>query len=94
MEHDDTTRAQAVQTEESQDSTTTALPPTKHEPHAHAKKRILAGVIALVLALITFLVWVQYGEGIKEWCTGEEGTCTVDLGDIPPDGVQFEAVDF
>ena len=74
----------------------TSKPETKHEPHMHAKRRILVGTIALLFAIIAFFTWVQYGEGIKEWCTGgDEGACTIDLEDVPAEGITFEQpVDF
>jgi len=51
---------------------------TKHEPHEHARPRILIGLGAIVLLLLVGLVWSRWGDAIKEKCVGEE-VCTVDV---------------
>jgi hypothetical protein len=47
-----------------QEEHATSTPDTKHEPHAHAKRRLLVGAITLLVALLAFFTWVQYGESI------------------------------
>jgi hypothetical protein len=63
---------------------------TKHEPHKHAKPRVLWGVAAVVVVLAGVLIWARWGSAIKEACLGENGTCTIDMQAIPQGGAQFD----
>lgn len=56
---------------------------TGHEPHAHARPRLLIGIVAIVCLLVAGLVWAEWGDEIKEACTGSKGACTVELPDEP-----------
>ena len=51
---------------------------TQHEPHEHAKKRVLLGVGAVVVLALVIGVWLAWGDTIKEKCFGEE-VCEVEL---------------
>lgn len=51
-----------------------------HEPHHHAKKRVLIALTAIICVLGAGVVWMKWGERIKEACTGgEKGACKVEL---------------
>lgn len=67
----------------------TDRPDTKHEAHTHARPRLIWGVAAVVLVAVGCMVWLRWGEEIKEACLGEEGACTVELGDVPEGGAAF-----
>lgn len=55
---------------------------TRHEPHEHAPRRLIIGIVALVLfLLIGGFVWAQWGEEIQETCFGDGEICTVELPD-------------
>lgn len=60
---------------------------TQHEPHEHAKPRLFMGIGATVLLLgIGYVVWANWGDGIKEACFGDGEVCTVELPDAPGTG--------
>ena len=60
---------------------------TQHEPHEHARPRLMVGVGAVVLVLIfVFFVWTKWGEEIKEACVGDGEVCTVELPAAPSEG--------
>jgi heme/copper-type cytochrome/quinol oxidase subunit 4 len=51
--------------------------------HEHASKRLLIGFGALVLlSVVGFLIWLNWGAEIKESCFGENGVCSVDLKNV------------
>ncbi len=58
---------------------------TEHEPHEHAQKRITMALVAILCVLGLGFLWSQWGEEIKQACTGgdEEGACAIDLPDAP-----------
>ncbi len=53
---------------------------TRHEPHEHAPRRLIIGVVTLALfLLIGGYVWAHWGEEIQEACFGDGEVCTVEL---------------
>ena len=53
---------------------------TKHEPHTHAKQRIIIGLGAvLVVLLAIFFIWPRWGDTIKEKCFGDGGVCEFEV---------------
>lgn len=53
---------------------------THHEPHEHAPRRLIIGIVALALfLLIGGYVWAQWGEEIQEVCFGDGEVCTIEL---------------
>ena len=81
--HEDAQQAEVVPSED-----------TKHEAHAHARPRLIWGIAALVVVGAGVVVWSKWGEEIKAACTGDNGACTIELEDVPEDGVQFEQTAF
>jgi len=63
---------------------------TRHEPHTHARPRIVWGVGAVLLVGAGVGVWLYWGDAIKEACFGEE-VCSVEIEGLPEGGVVFEA---
>lgn len=53
---------------------------TQHEPHKHAKKRVVTGVLAGTVLIGAIIAWYFWGSDIKEACLGEE-VCAVELPD-------------
>lgn len=66
---------------------------TQHEPHTHARPRLLVGVGAvLFLFIVGVIVWRYWGDEIKDACLGDGEVCTVELPDTPSQGgVDFSA---
>lgn len=52
---------------------------TKHEPHKHAKSRVLIGIGAILLLLLAGIVWSRWGNAIQEKCFGDGEVCEVEL---------------
>jgi hypothetical protein len=52
---------------------------TRHEAHPHAKRRVFWSLLALGVVCVGVVVWMQWGEEIKDACLGDKGACTVDL---------------
>ena len=52
----------------------------RHQPHEHARPRVLLGLAAVALIAVGWLAWARWGETVKQACLGEDGACEVDLG--------------
>jgi len=60
---------------------------TQHEPHEHARPRLMIGIGAVILVLIIgFFIWSKWGADIKEACLGDGDACTVELPNTPSEG--------
>ena len=70
----------------SQEETPEVENETKHEPHQHARPRLLIGIAAIVVVALMGFIWSRWGETIKEVCFGEDGACPVELPDTPMEG--------
>ncbi len=64
------------------------LPDTRHGPHPHASKRLLVGIGSVVLITAGVVIWIFWGEEIKEVCTGSNGACTVEIPVSPLEAQQ------
>lgn len=56
--------------------------PIHHDPHPHARKRVLLGVGTCFVVCLGVLVWYLWGDAIRDVCTGQSA-CTIEL---PSDG--------
>lgn len=62
---------------------------TKHEPHEHAHKRLLLGILVfLLLVTFFFYIWPHWGEKIKETCLGDGEVCAVSLSNATISGTE------
>jgi len=56
------------------------VPDTEHEAHEHAPKRLIVGIVAVVLVFVLGgVIWSRWGDAIEEVCFGED-ECPVETG--------------
>jgi hypothetical protein len=59
-------------------SSSPVQPDTQHEPHPHAPKRLIIGVLAVIVVFVLGgVIWSRWGGEIERICFGEE-SCDVD----------------
>ncbi len=79
------------------ESSSVAARGTHEVAHPHASKRVVWGIVALCGMIALVGIWSQWGEEIKDACTGggDTGACVVEFDESPPsvDDVRFEAFD-
>jgi hypothetical protein len=62
---------------------------TEHEAHEHAPKRLIVGVVAVVLVFVLGgVIWSRWGDTIEEVCFGED-ECPVEAGAQSPEDTSF-----
>lgn len=64
---------------------------TRHEPHEHARSRVIWGMVAFFVVLAGVLVWERWGTDIKQACLGDNGACVVEGFEQTEGGVVFES---
>lgn len=56
---------------------------TQHELHRHARSRLVIGIGAVLLIVLSvFVIWPKWGESIKEACLGDGEVCELAIPGI------------
>jgi len=65
---------------------------TQHEPHEHAPKRVIIGVVAVVAVFILGgFIWSRWGPQIEKICFGDDESCAVDpVGEYIEGTLQYD----
>jgi hypothetical protein len=81
---------------ETEQSPEPAVLDTQHEPHEHAPKRVIIGVVAVVAVFIFGgFIWSRWGPQIEEICFGNDESCAVEpVGEYVEGTLQYDTSAF
>jgi hypothetical protein len=74
---------------------TSAQSETQHEPHPHAPKRLIIGVLAVIVVFVLGgIIWSRWGNQIERICFGEESCDVEPVGEYVEGTLQYDTSAF